>query len=81
MLISKKYQYVKLFSGSVKPRMLLFLLINVKIAKIVCWHFNIFEQENKLCSAVLSMKICFITSGPDFAQAQADLSYCCSHNS
>ena len=51
----KKYQEIQHLSGSEKPRMLFFLLINVKMPTIVgiltfmsrknCWHFNIYEQE------------------------------------
>ena len=36
----KKYQEIQHFSGSDKPRMLFFLLINVEIQ-----HFSIYEQE------------------------------------
>ena len=35
MLISTKYQEIQLFSGSDKPIMLFFLLINVKMPTIV----------------------------------------------
>ena len=31
--------------GSDKPRMLFFLVINVKMPTVICWHFNIYEQE------------------------------------
>ena len=44
LLDAHKYkQEIQLFSGSDKPRMLLFLLINVNANN--CWHFNIYEQE------------------------------------
>ena len=46
ILNARKYKNVKklrFFSSSDTPRMLFFLLINVKINN--CWHFNIYEQE------------------------------------
>ena len=58
MLISVKISRNSAFAGSDKPRMLLFLLINVN-----SWHFNIYEQERTSCSAELGMKL-FITLGP-----------------
>ena len=51
ILNAHKYKNIKnssFFPDSDKPRMLFFLLINVKIPTIVgknCWHFNIYEQE------------------------------------
>ena len=63
MLISiKKYVEIYHFSGSYKPRMLFFLLINAKMTTIV---------QEKLCagkipcSVELSMKNTFITSRPE----------------
>ena len=39
-----KYQEIQLFSGSDKPRMLFFLLINVEMPTMV-GIFNIYEQK------------------------------------
>ena len=44
MLISIKISINLAFLGSDKPRMLFFLLINVKMPTIV-WHFDIYVQE------------------------------------
>ena len=44
ILNAHKYENIKkfsLFSGSDKPVLLFFLLINVNN----CWHFNLYEQE------------------------------------
>ena len=43
----KTYNVIQHFSGSGKPKMLFFLLINVKMPTFVgnCWHFNICELE------------------------------------
>ena len=46
ILNAHKYKNIKkiqLFTGSGKPIILFFKLINVKINN--CWHFNIYEQE------------------------------------
>ena len=45
MHISIKISRNSAFSDSGKWRMLFFLLINVKMPTIVCWHFDIYEQE------------------------------------
>ena len=57
----KKYKEIQLFSGSNKRRMLFFLLINVKMSKIV--GILTFMSRKISCSAEFSM--IFITSGPD----------------
>ena len=44
MLISEKLSRNSVFSGSDQPRMLFFLLINVKMPAIV-WHFNMYEPD------------------------------------
>ena len=56
----KKYKEFHFFSGSGKPRMLFFPLINVKNANNG-WHFNIFEREN--FHAQLSLA-CFLVAKP-----------------
>ena len=52
------------FAGSYKPRMLFFLLINVKMPTVV--GILTFMSRKILCSAELSM--IFITSGPDISK-------------
>ena len=55
ILTAHKYKHIKtlnFFSGSGKPKMLFFLLINVKCSGKIS------------CSAELNIKIFFITSGP-----------------
>ena len=59
MLISIKYQEIQPFSGSDKPSMLFFLLINVKMPTIV--PILTFINKKNSCSAELSM--IFLTSG------------------
>ena len=58
MLISIKCNGIQLFSGSDMPRMVFFLLINVKMLTIV--SILTFRSRKKPCSAEF-----FITSGPD----------------
>ena len=58
ILNAHKYKNMKkfsFFSDSDKPRMLFFLLINVKMPTIV-GIFNIYEQEKISSSIELSMK-------------------------
>ena len=50
-----KYQEIQLFSGSDKPRLLFFLLINVEMPTIV--GILTFMSRKKSCSVELSMKI------------------------
>ena len=45
MLISIKISRDSAFLWADQPRKLFFPLINVKMPTI-CWHFNIYEQEN-----------------------------------
>ena len=57
ILNAHKYKNIKKFSfflGSEKPRMLFFLLINVRMPTIV--GILTFMSEKKSCSAELSMK-------------------------
>ena len=65
MLISIKilYQEIKHVSSLDKSRMLFFLVINVKLPTGAD-NLTFFELENILCSAELSMKVFYITSGP-----------------
>ena len=63
MLIKIKIS-IQLLTGSDKPRMLFFLLINVKMSTIV--DILIFRVGKFSCSVQLSMNI-FLTSGPGFA--------------
>ena len=68
MLLSIKYQEIQPFSGSDKPRMLFFLLINVEMQTIV--GILTFMSRKIFSSAELSMKI-FITSGPEYLNTGA----------
>ena len=56
-------QEIQLFSGSGKPRMLFFLLINVKMPTIV--GILTFMCRKNFMLSELSMKFFFIISGPD----------------
>ena len=49
-----KYQEIQLFSGSNKPRMLFFLLINAKMPKTV--GILAFMSRKNSCSTEVSMK-------------------------
>ena len=62
MLISIKILKNSAFLGSDKPRMLFFLLINVKMPTIV-GILTIINRENFMLSRAEHEK-CFITSGP-----------------
>ena len=55
MLISTKYQDIQHFTGSEKPRMLLFLLMNVKMPTIV--GNSTFMSRKKSCSAEWPLKL------------------------
>ena len=69
ILNAHKYKNIKkfsFFSDSDKPRMLFFLLINVKMPTIV--GILTFMGRKNSCSIELSMKKSFVTSGPDFGK-------------
>ena len=54
MLIGLKYQEIQLFSASDKPRMLFFLLLNVKMPTV--FGILTFMDRKISCSNELSMK-------------------------
>ena len=63
MLISIKYQEIRLILGSDKHRMLFFLLINVKMPTIV-GILTFLSRKNFIFSSFEHIKS-FITFGPD----------------
>ena len=63
-----KYQEIQLFSGSDKPRMLFFLLINVKMPTTV-GILTIMSRKNFMLNSVEHEKS-FITSGPGLGLLQ-----------
>ena len=65
MLISRKnIKKFSFFSGSDKPIILFFMLINVKMPTIV--GILTFMSRKKFHAQLLSMEKSFITSGPGF---------------
>ena len=66
MLIGIRYQEIQLFSDSDKPKMLFFLLINVKMPKIV-GILTLMSRKKFMLNWVEHEKS-FITSGPGKTQ-------------
>ena len=64
MLINIKFQEIQLFSGSDKPRMLFFMLINVKMPTIV--GILIFMSRKNFMLCLVEHEKSFITLGPGF---------------